>query len=73
MVRGSVAAGHAQLGLLRVGTSIGNVDTGAGADRHGLEAKLLGNGATIRDDKLELCVTSNCLSVDPSPLIRLFG
>ena len=70
MLRGSVAAGTAQVGGLRIGTSFGNVDTGVAADRHGLEAKLFGNGAAIRDDKLELCFNAFCASIDPSPLIR---
>lgn len=73
ILRGSVADGVVQAGPLRIGTSIGNVDTGASADSHGLEAKLLGNGVSIRDDKLELCISSYCGSVDPSPLTRLLA
>lgn len=74
IVRGSVAAGTMQAGPLKVGTSFGNMDTGVSGDSHGLEAKLFGNGATIKDDKLELCIYNVCGSVDPSPVTRvLFG
>lgn len=77
MVRGSASENNFHAGALDVGTSEGTIDTGAEVDRHGVEGKFLGNGATLRNDKLEGCVSGFCGSVNPSPAIsmgkKLFG
>lgn len=71
IVRGSVVDGTMQAGPLKVGTSFGNMDTGVSGDSNGLEAKLFGNGAAIKNNKLELCIYGVCGSVDPSPVTRV--
>lgn len=72
MIRGSASENNFHAGSLNIGTKAGTIDTGAGLDlKHGLEGKIAGNGATIRDDKLEGCLSGFCGSVDPTPALNV--